>query len=265
MDKDERHRTKEAYERTHLWLERSIKEHKKLLKGRKDKDFPKLFGIAQGGLDKELRIKSLEFVQSQDVDGIAIGGLSVGESRSEMHETLDYLAPVYDPARPRYLMGVGHPIDMRYAIEHGIDMFDCVLPTRNGRHGSIWLPSDCTPLACSQAKPDSPPKVVANRGVSDSGAPSKYVKYSSVRSSSLPGASSTCSRCGRLFDEQVNLRNARFRNDEEPLPGDSLTAVEAYSKAYLHHLIKANESLAGTLLSIYNLRYLQAICEEFQK
>ena len=138
--KEERHRTLEALERTHRWLERSVKEHRRLSKGKKDS--PKLFGISQGGLDKKLRIKSLEFIQSQDIDGLAIGGLAVGESRQEMHAMLEFLADKYDDNHPRYLMGIGHPVDMKFAIEHGIDMFDSVLPTRNARHGSIWLEGD---------------------------------------------------------------------------------------------------------------------------
>ncbi len=140
LDPKHRHRTEEAVERTHRWLERCVAEHKKLSKGKANP--PKLFGIAQGGLDKRLRQKSLEFIQSQPVDGVAIGGLSVGEARADMHEMLEFMAPLYDSQRPHYLMGVGHPTDMRFAIEHGIDMFDCVLPTRNGRHGTIWLEGD---------------------------------------------------------------------------------------------------------------------------
>jgi len=137
LDKAARLRTKEAMERTHLWLGRSIIEHKRLSKIKKDS--PKLFGIVQGGVDKQLRKQSYEYVAGTDVDGIAIGGLAVGESRRELNAMLDYLQPMYDKSRPHYLMGVGHPIDMRYAIEHGIDMFDSVLPTRNGRHGSFWF------------------------------------------------------------------------------------------------------------------------------
>ena len=72
------------------------------------------------------------------MDGIAIGGLSVGEAREEMHGMLKYLSDMYDPARPRFLLGVGDPIDLQYAIEHGVDMLDCVLPTRNARHGNVW-------------------------------------------------------------------------------------------------------------------------------
>lgn len=138
----ERSRTTEAMQRTHRWLERSIKEFRKLTKTLPKKERPLFFGIAQGGLDKSLRRESLEFVQSQTVDGVAIGGLSVGESRAEMYAMLEYLSKLYDPARPRYLMGVGDPTDMEYGINHGIDMFDCVLPTRNARHGSVWVTGD---------------------------------------------------------------------------------------------------------------------------
>lgn len=135
-------RTQEAFERTHRWLERSLEEFQKLTKGQSVDKRPLLFGIVQGGLDKKLRAKSLELIQAQPVDGIGIGGLAVGEPRPKMYEILRYLAPLCDKQRPRYLMGVGEPVDMRIAIENGIDMFDCVLPTRNGRHGQVWLKGD---------------------------------------------------------------------------------------------------------------------------
>lgn len=138
----ERQRTNEAVQRTHRWLERCIAEFKELTKDLKESERPLLFGIVQGGLDKTLRRQSLEFVQSQSVDGVAIGGLAVGEARSDMYDILKYLAPLYDPKRIRYLMGVGEPKDMRVAIEFGIDVFDCVLPTRGGRHGSVWITGD---------------------------------------------------------------------------------------------------------------------------
>lgn len=144
--KDDRHRQEEAMERTHRWLERSVAEHQRLIKAGESEQPkskpPKLFGIVQGGLDRKLRLQSLKYVQSQPVEGVAIGGLAVGETRAEMHDMLEYLSDKYDEKRPRYLMGVGHPVDMRFAIKHGIDMFDCVLPTRNGRHGTVWLNGD---------------------------------------------------------------------------------------------------------------------------
>ncbi len=134
-----RERTEEAVERTHRWLDRCITEFRKLTKDLKGDKRPLLFGIVQGGLDRELRTRSLEFVQSRSVDGVAIGGLSVGESRREMHSMLKFLAPLYDPSKVRYLMGVGDPIDFKYALENGIDMMDCVMPTRNARHGTVWV------------------------------------------------------------------------------------------------------------------------------
>lgn len=139
---DARGRAGEAVERTHRWLVRCIAEFKKLTANLSDDQRPLLFGISQGGLDEDLRRKSLEFVQSQDVDGVAVGGLSVGESREEMHDMLKFLSTLYDPDKIRYLMGVGDPIDARFALENGIDMMDCVLPTRNARHGTVWVSGD---------------------------------------------------------------------------------------------------------------------------
>jgi queuine tRNA-ribosyltransferase len=135
-------REEEAVERTHRWLLRSITEFKRLTNKTPKAKRPLLFGIAQGGLNKKLRQKSVEFVQSTDVDGLAIGGLSVGEGTEQMHSMLELLSTLYDPAKVRYLMGVGEPNNLRFAIEHGIDMFDCVLPTRNGRHGTVWVNGD---------------------------------------------------------------------------------------------------------------------------
>ena len=135
-------REAEAVERTHRWLVRSITEFKRLTAKTPKAKRPLLFGIAQGGLNKQLRQKSVEFVQTTEVDGLAIGGLSVGEGTKQMHDMLVFLAPLYDPSKVHYLMGVGQPNNMRFAIEHGIDTFDCVLPTRNGRHGSVWIAGD---------------------------------------------------------------------------------------------------------------------------
>lgn len=139
LDAVGRERTLEAFERTHRWLERSIAEYERLTKDIPEEQRPLLFGVVQGGLDKDLRAQSLEIVQKSSVGGIAIGGLSVGETREEMHEMLEFLAPLYDDSpRPRFLLGVGDPRDLRKAIECGIDMLDCVIPTRNARHGSVW-------------------------------------------------------------------------------------------------------------------------------
>lgn len=129
---------KDAFERTHRWLERCIDEFKRLTASMADTERPRLFGVVQGGLDLGLRSMSLDIVQHSDVDGVAIGGLSVGETRTEMTEVLEHLAPQYVPEKPRFLLGVGTPEDLRIAVDNGIDMLDCVLPTRNARHATIW-------------------------------------------------------------------------------------------------------------------------------
>jgi queuine tRNA-ribosyltransferase len=201
-------REEEAVERTHRWLLRCIAEFKKLTKNMPAGKRPLLFGIAQGGLNKKLRQKSLEFVQSTEVDGLAIGGLSVGEPLKDMHDMLKFLSTLYDSRKVHYLMGVGEPINMRFAIEHGIDMFDCVLPTRNGRHGTVWITGD----------------------------------------------------------KRLNLNNSGHATDKQPVDKkcDCYTCQQGYSRAYLRHLFKMADPLAGRLASIHNLRYLQKICESYR-
>jgi len=204
----ERHRTEEAVERTHRWLKRCLSEFRKLTKNMKPSKRPLLFGIQQGGLDKKLRAQSLEFVQAQPVDGLAIGGLAVGETRAQMYDMLEFLAPQYDSARPRYLMGVGEPKDMRLAIEQGIDIFDCVLPTRNARHGQAWIAGD----------------------------------------------------------KKINLNQVVYAKDPAPIDKncDCQTCQTGYSRAFLRHLFKSADPLAGSLASIHNLRYLAHLCEEYK-
>jgi queuine tRNA-ribosyltransferase len=142
LSEEDRGREEEAFYRTQRWLDRSIAEFQRLTKDMADNERPLLFGVVQGGLSEKLRAESLAYVQERAVDGIAIGGLSVGETRDEMQRILRFLEPLYDPTRVRFLLGVGDPRDIRYGIEHGIDMFDCVLPTRNARHGSVWVEDD---------------------------------------------------------------------------------------------------------------------------
>ncbi len=208
LDQVGRERTMEALERTHRWLERCILEFKRLTNDMKEDEQPLFFGIAQGGLDKKLRKKSLEFVQSCDVDGVAIGGLSVGETRKEMHDMLEFLEPLYDLTKAHYLMGVGDPIDFRFAIKHGIDMMDCVLPTRNARHGSVWSSGDI----------------------------------------------------------RMNLKSERFTNDSKVIDPecDCATCIDGFTRGFLRHQFKVNESLAGSLASIHNIRHLNRIAEEYR-
>jgi len=166
-----------------------------------DRGTQALFGIQQGSTLEHLRRESAERLIEIGFDGYAIGGLAVGEGHEAMCEVLDY-APAMLPAdRPRYLMGVGKPIDLVEAVVRGVDMFDCVLPTRSGRHGQAWT-----------------------------------------------------------WDGPINLKNARFAEDDAPLdPESACPASSAYSKAYLHHLVKAQEILGQVLLSWHNVAFFQAL------
>ncbi|HET7679073.1 MAG TPA: tRNA guanosine(34) transglycosylase Tgt [Xanthobacteraceae bacterium] len=158
-----------------------------------------LFGIVQGGTNTELRLQSARALIGIGFDGYAIGGLAVGEPQDVMLATVAEVTPALPADRPRYLMGVGTPEDLLEAVARGVDMFDCVLPTRNGRHG----------LAFSRFGP-------------------------------------------------INLKNARHAHDERPLDAESnCPAARDYSRAYLHHLVKANEMLGAILLSSINLHYYQ--------
>ena len=189
-DPNDRSYTDIAMQRTHRWAKRSLRSQT-----RKDQA---LFGIVQGGTDPILRAESAKFVASLGTPGIAIGGLSVGETKDEMHAMLDIVMPELPVDRPRYLMGVGTPEDLIDGIARGVDIFDCVLPTRLARHHSAFAPE------------------------------------------------------GRL-----NLMNAAFARDEGPIDAtcDCYTC-QTFSRAYVRHLIVAGEFLAGTLLSIHNLRAL---------
>ena len=160
-----------------------------------------LFGIVQGGDDPTLRANSARALTDMDFQGYAIGGLAVGEPQEVMLRIVAETTPMLPADRPRYLMGVGTPHDLLEAVSRGIDMFDCVLPTRNGRHGMAFT------------------------------------------------------RHGA-----INLGNARHANDPRPLDAESPHPVaRTYSRAYLHHLTKANEILGAVLLSTINLAYYQTL------
>ena len=122
----------QSMKKTHDWAQICIDEFSK------DRGHQHLFVIIHGGIHEDLRLEIQKFIQSLDFDGIAIGGLSVGETREDMIRILEVLSKGYDPKRVRYLMGVGTPIDFLNAIKNGIDMFDCVMPTRVARHGKLY-------------------------------------------------------------------------------------------------------------------------------
>ncbi|MBU0461599.1 MAG: tRNA guanosine(34) transglycosylase Tgt [Nanoarchaeota archaeon] len=123
----------DAVRRTHLWAERCKKMQLQLHEKKQ-----LLFGICQGGVDVELRTKSAEFIDKLDFDGIAIGGLGIGETKKQTYFAVDTAIQVLNPEKPRYLMGIGDPPDLLEAISHGADCFDSIFPTKNGRHGHVF-------------------------------------------------------------------------------------------------------------------------------
>jgi queuine tRNA-ribosyltransferase len=160
-----------------------------------------LFGIQQGGLEPDLRAESAEALRAIGFDGYAVGGLAVGEGQEAMLACLDTAPGQLPVDKPRYLMGVGKPDDIVEAVARGIDMMDCVLPTRSGRTGQAWT----------------------RRG-------------------------------------QINIRNARHADDPRPLDEDcACPCCRGYARAYLHHVVRAKEMIAGMLLTWHNLHYYQDV------
>ena len=139
----------DAMNRTHRWLERCVRS--------KQRPDQALFGIVQGGIFPDLRKQSAEFIASQDLPGSAIGGLSVGESKTEMHAMIEVVNQVLPADKPRYLMGVGSPEDLINGIWRGVDIFDCVLPTRLARHHAAFTQTGRINLANAANASDKSP------------------------------------------------------------------------------------------------------------
>jgi len=139
----------QALERTHRWAERCLEA--------KRRDDQALFGIVQGGVFAELRAESAEFLTSLNFDGYGIGGLSVGETKAEMHAMLEVVHPLLPPHKPRYLMGVGSPEDLFECVARGVDQFDCVLPTRIARNGAVFTSQGRLNLRNAQFTQDPAP------------------------------------------------------------------------------------------------------------
>lgn len=133
------HKINKAVERTTAWAKRSLDAHFKVYDQKlSPTQRPQIFGIIQGGCFEDLRKKSLEELTALPFDGYALGGLAVGETEQEMYTTLNQMCPLMPTEKPRYLMGVGTPTNLLQAIARGIDMFDCVMPMRNARHGTVF-------------------------------------------------------------------------------------------------------------------------------
>jgi queuine tRNA-ribosyltransferase len=182
------------------WGQRSINRFRELNTGNA------LFGIVQGGMFEHLRDQSLAGIVDQDFDGVAIGGLSVGEPKPEFERILRHIGPKLPKNKPRYLMGVGTPEDLVFSVSQGIDMFDCVMPTRNARNG--WL----------------------------------FTRFGDLK-----------------------LRNATYKKDPRPLdPTCDCYTCRNFSRAYLHHLQRANEILGAQLNTIHNIHYYLNLMSEIR-
>ena len=179
---------------TQLWLDRCIKQFNATepLYGHRQALFP----IVQGYTYKDLRQEAARYVADQGCDGNAIGGLAVGEPTEVMYEMIEVVNAILPKDRPRYLMGVGTPQNILEAIERGVDMFDCVMPTRNGRNAMLFT-----------------------------------------------------------YQGTMNMRNKKWEHDFSPIDPDGCETDRLHTKAYLHHLFKAQELLALQLASIHNLYF----------
>src|SRR5207249_563881 len=194
----------EAMERSMRWARRSREEFDR---GGEHADQAALFGIQQGALDPELRKASADALIGIGFDGYAVGGLAVGEGQEAMLGCLDFAVDMLPADQPRYLMGVGKPDDIVEAVRRGIDMFDCVLPTRSGRTGQAFT-----------------------------------------------------------ADGPLNIRNARFAEDTDPIePGCPCPACARFERAYVHHLVKSGEILGAMLMTQHNLWFYQRLMQDLRE
>lgn len=198
------------YPATREYIENSMRRTLRWAKRGKDvfnNPNQSLFGIVQGGEFEDLRKESAIKTVEMDFDGYSVGGTSVGEPKDVMYNMVSFATKYLPEDKPRYLMGVGDPLDILEGVERGIDMFDCVLPTRIARHGNCFT------------------------------------------------------RNGKM-----NIKNAKYKEDFTPIEeGCDCYACKNYTKAYIRHLITANETNGGRLLSIHNIRFLIKLTEEIRE
>ena len=234
--------TKKSLELTTRWAERCFAYfHKKIRENPEKyaKARPLLFCIVQGSIYEDLRkesasqLKSIDFVglggPASGWDGWAIGGVAVGEPRKHLYEILDWVVPLLPSDKPRYLMGLGKPEELVRAVEAGMDMFDCVIPTREGRHGRLFLWKRNLKFEISN------PKQIQNSDSKD------------------------------IFYETINIANKQFAEDYKVIDSEcDCYACKNHTKTYLHHLLRTNEPLFLNLASTHNLRFYHELMESLQ-
>lgn len=230
-----RERYEEAMERSLRWAKRSKMRFDELVDGSSVKDRPLLFGIVQGGTHEDLRERSLHGLVDIGFDGYAIGGLSVGESREDAFRIVRSIAQKMPADKPRYFMGGGMPEEIVAYVSFGVDMFDCVLPTRNARHGSLFVwkgsPKDAVREAFSRAM----------NGESDI-------------------------RIAEALYEKIQITNERFTADDEPIDSWSTSETSRqFSKAYLRHLFQTGETLGLRVATLQNLSFYLQMMQELRE
>ena len=210
---------KNSIKRTLRWAERGKKVHKN--------SDQSLFGIVQGGPYEDLRRWSAEQTVALDFDGYAIGGVANDdECKDDMYKAIDYSEPYLPQDKLRYLMGVGEPIDLIESVARGVDIFDCVSPTRLARHGNALVSG---------------------------------IRY--VETPTNDGETTLAPH-----EKRINLKNARFADDFTSIEDDcDCYACQHYTKAYIHHLVKCGETFGATLLSIHNIRFLIRLTEKMRE
>ncbi len=221
--------TRERYEEA---MERSLRWAKRCKESYDEKQL--LFGIVQGGTHADLRKRSAEGLKEIEFDGYAIGGLSVGEERDATYEMAKYTASLLPEDAPRYFMGGGMPEEIVYYVSVGIDMFDCVLPSRNARHGTLFLWKEDPATAVKKA-------------------------FEMAQNGAMPN------EIQEVLYEKIQISNAKFAFDESRVDAyaknDELTGN---TKAYLHHLFKIEEALGARIASMQNIQFYLRLMEELR-
>ena len=221
---------KKSMELTTRWAVRC----KKYLEAHTDsKNRPLLFAIVQGSVYEDLRKESAKQLTKIGFDGYAVGGVAVGEPREKMSEILDWVLPLLPEDKPRYLMGLGKPEEVIKAVEAGIDMFDCVIPTREGRHGRLFLWKKQSEFPISNFQ-------FSNKS-----------QITNIKKN--------------LFYKTVNIRNEKYKENFLPIDKNcDCYTCRNYSRAYLRHLFSVGEPLAARLASIHNLKFYLDLMRELR-
>jgi queuine tRNA-ribosyltransferase len=237
-----------AVERTIRWAKRCKVEYEKQIieRGLNDQDRPLLFGVVQGGLFISLRKKCADGLTQIGFDGYGFGGRHIGEDGNFLEEILEKTASFIPEESIRFALGIGTPSDIVRCHALGWDMFDCVIPTREGRHGRLFVHKKSSMAGNRKLVTGNIPEITADK------------QTASITNYQLPITSSD-------FYQTINIVNERFREDFTPVDPDcDCELCMKYTKAYLKHLFKVGDPLAGRLASLHNLRFYVRLMESLR-